>query len=46
MYLVDYFERKPRSFIWVIGLLLNLIIGLIDYLTGYEIGMGFFYWII
>ena len=34
MYLVDYFEKKPRSFIWVIGLLLNLIIGLIDYLTG------------
>jgi glycosyltransferase involved in cell wall biosynthesis len=43
MYLVDYFEKKPRSFIWVIGLLLNLIIGLIDYLTGYEIGMGVFY---
>ena len=43
MHLVDYFGKKPRSFIWVIGLLLNLIIGVIDYLTGYEIGMGVFY---
>lgn len=43
MFLVDYFEKKPRSFIWVIGLLLNLIIGVIDYLTGYEVGMGVFY---
>ena len=43
MYVVDHFKKKPRSFIWVIGLLLNLVIGFIDYLTGYEIGMGVFY---
>jgi hypothetical protein len=43
MYIIDYLAKKPRLFIWVSGLLLNLIIGLIDYLTGYEIGMGVFY---
>ncbi|MGA3208817.1 MAG: hypothetical protein ABSE05_13470 [Syntrophales bacterium] len=43
MHLVDYFEKKPRSFVWIIGLLLNFIIGFIDYLTGYEIGIGVFY---
>jgi len=43
MKIIDYLAKKPRSFIWVIGLLLNLIIGVIDYLTGYEIGMGVFY---
>lgn len=43
MKIIEYLATKPRSFIWVIGLLLNLIIGVIDYLTGYEIGMGVFY---
>jgi len=28
---------------WGIALLLNLIIGVIDYLTGYEIAIGVFY---
>ena len=43
MYFTDYLFKKPRSFIWVIGLLLNLIIGVIDYLTGYQIGIEVFY---
>ncbi|MCG6534924.1 MAG: hypothetical protein L7F78_09585 [Syntrophales bacterium LBB04] len=43
MNIIDYLTKKPRLFIWVIGLLLNLLIGVIDYLTGYEIGMGVFY---
>ena len=42
-WLFDYFAGKPRSFVWIIGLLLNFIIGFIDYITGYEIGMGVFY---
>jgi hypothetical protein len=41
--IIDYLIRKPRSFIWVTGLLLNLIIGVIDYLMGYEIGLAVFY---
>jgi len=43
MYFIDYLEKKPSPFIWVIALLLNLIIGVIDYLTGYETGMELFY---
>jgi len=43
MNIVDYLARRPRSFIWFIGLLLNLIIGVIDYLTGYRIGVEVFY---
>ncbi|MGA2332491.1 MAG: hypothetical protein ABSG75_12085 [Syntrophales bacterium] len=43
MYFIDYLAKKPTPFIWAIALLLNLIIGIIDYLTGYEIGMEVFY---
>ena len=43
MYFIDYLAKKPTPFIWTIALLLNLIIGVIDYLTGYEIGMEVFY---
>ncbi|MGA2332198.1 MAG: hypothetical protein ABSG75_10585 [Syntrophales bacterium] len=43
MYFIDYLAKKPTPFIWAIALLLNLIIGVIDYLTGYEIGMEVFY---
>jgi hypothetical protein len=43
MYFLDYLAKKPIPFIWTIALLLNLIIGVIDYLTGYEIGMEVFY---
>jgi len=43
MYFIDYLAKKPPPFIWAIALLLNLIIGVIDYLTGYEIRMEVFY---
>jgi len=43
MYFIDHLAKKPTPFIWAIALLLNLIIGVIDYLTGYEIGMEVFY---
>jgi hypothetical protein len=43
MYLSDYLAKKPTQFIWAVALLLNLIIGVIDYLTGYEMGMEVFY---
>lgn len=41
--IMDYLIRKPRSFIWVTGLLLNLTIGIIDYLMGCEIGLAVVY---
>ena len=43
MYFIDYLAKKPTPFIWANALLLNLIIGVIDYLTGYEVGMEVFY---
>lgn len=43
MYFIDYLAKKPPSFIWAIALLLNLIIGVIDYLTGYQPRMEVFY---
>lgn len=43
MSIIDYLAGKPRSFIWVVGLSLNLLIGVIDYLTGYEMKMAVFY---
>ena len=43
MFFIDFLAKKPTPFIWTIALLLNLIIGVIDYLTGYEIGMEVFY---
>ena len=43
MFFIDYLAKKPPRFIWSIALLLNLVIGVIDYLTGYEIGIEVFY---
>ena len=43
MYFLDYLAKKSTPFIWSIALLLNLLIGVIDYLTGYEIGIEVFY---
>jgi len=43
MNILEYLKTKPGSFIWVIGLLLNFVIGIVDYLTGYEIGIEIFY---
>ena len=43
MLFIDFLAKKPTPFIWTIALLLNLIIGVIDYLTGYEIRIELFY---
>ncbi len=43
MLFIDYLAKKPTPFIWTIAFLLNLIIGVIDYLTGYEIRIELFY---
>ncbi|MGA2333230.1 MAG: ATP-binding protein [Syntrophales bacterium] len=43
MFLLDYLAKKSPQFIWTIALLLNLFIGVIDYFTGYEIGIEVFY---
>jgi hypothetical protein len=43
MFSIGYLAKKPIPFLWTIALLLNLITGVIDYLTGYEIGMEVFY---
>jgi hypothetical protein len=43
MKIIDYLGTKPKSFIWIIALLLNLIMGVLDYLTGYDIKMEVFY---
>jgi hypothetical protein len=43
MHFLDYLAKKPIPFIWATALLLNLIIGVIDYLTGYETVMAVFY---
>ena len=43
MNIIDYLARKQKLFIWTISLLLNLIVGIIDYLTGYELGVEIFY---
>jgi len=43
MNISEYFSKKPKSFLMVIGVLLVLFIGVIDYLTGYEISFSIFY---
>jgi len=43
MKIIDYLTTKHSSFIWIIALLLNFIIGFLDYVTGYEIRMEVFY---
>ncbi|HUH66968.1 MAG TPA: hypothetical protein VLZ07_11085 [Syntrophales bacterium] len=43
MHIIDYLARKPVSYTWAVALLLNVLIGVLDYLTGYEIGLGIFY---
>jgi hypothetical protein len=39
----DYLAQKPKSSVLITALLINLIIGFIDNLTGYELGMSVFY---
>ena len=39
----DYFEDKPKPSLIIINMAILLCIGLIDYLTGYEVGISLFY---
>jgi signal transduction histidine kinase len=39
----DYFEDKSKPFLITINIVLLLCIGLVDYATGYEIGISLFY---
>ncbi len=39
----QYMEKKPLLFIWMTAFSLDLVIGLLDYETGYEIGLSVFY---
>ena len=41
--LSEYFENKSKSFLIIINFTILLGIGLVDYLTGYEIGISLFY---
>jgi len=38
-----YLEQKSGTFVWATALVIALIIGLVDYMTGYEIGLSVFY---
>ncbi|MEJ2696997.1 MAG: hypothetical protein P8013_10150 [Candidatus Sulfobium sp.] len=38
-----YLEKESVPFIWAAAVLLDLLIGLVDYRTGYEIGLSVFY---
>ncbi len=43
MKIIEYFERKSKLYLAIFGLVLNIFVGLIDYVTGYEIGLSVFY---
>lgn len=38
-----YLQKRSAPFIWSAAVSLNLIIGLADYVTGYEVGLSVFY---
>jgi hypothetical protein len=40
---LKYLEHKSVAFIWSAALSITFIIGLVDYITGYEIGLSVFY---
>lgn len=41
--ILEYFSRKSRTEITALGILLAIIMGFLDYLTGYEVAFSFFY---
>ena len=41
--LAEYFENKPKPLLITVNIAVLLGIGFIDYITGYEIGISFFY---
>jgi signal transduction histidine kinase len=40
---VDFLEQQPRSWLWGEGIALTLVVGFIDYDTGYEVSVVLFY---
>jgi len=43
MGILDYLDKKPRSWLFVFGLALALLVGMVDYLTGLQISFSVFY---
>lgn len=43
MKVIEYFSKQSKSFIVVVGFLLVVFIGIVDYLTGAEISLSIFY---
>jgi len=41
--LTEYFENKSKPFLIIVNIFILLCIGLVDYVTGYEIGISLFY---
>jgi len=41
--LAEYFEKNSKPFLILVNMALLICIGLVDYLTGYEIGISLFY---
>ena len=41
--LTEYFENKSKPFLIIVDIFILLCIGLVDYVTGYEIGISLFY---
>jgi len=41
--ILGYLGKQPRSFLITLNILLVTMVGVVDYITGYEIGMSLFY---
>jgi hypothetical protein len=39
----EEFSQRPKAYIFGVGLALNLLVGIVDYLTGYSVGLSVFY---
>ena len=40
---VAFLETQPKAWLWMEAIALSLVVGFIDYATGYEVSMGLFY---
>jgi len=40
---LDFLEQQPKSWLWVEAIVLSMVVGFFDYLTGYEVSMVLFY---
>ena len=41
--MLEFFERQPRTWLWLESVALVLLVGMMDYATGYEISVVLFY---